>query len=76
MGTIEAVYGVPEDQLRVFVHYLPQFFHFHVHFTRHVVESFLSAFARKLVCRLCVPPRHWAHVYLVKWGYLLREMKR
>ncbi|CAM9304297.1 unnamed protein product [Ascophyllum nodosum] len=32
--TIEAVYGVPEDQLRVFVHYLPQFFHFHVHFTR------------------------------------------
>lgn len=32
--TIEAVYGVPEDQLRIFVHYLPQFFHFHVHFTR------------------------------------------
>ncbi len=32
--TIEAVYGVPEDQLRVFVHYMPQFFHFHVHFTR------------------------------------------
>lgn len=32
--TIEAVYGVPEDQLRVFVHYMPQFYHFHVHFTR------------------------------------------
>ncbi|CAM9675794.1 unnamed protein product [Ectocarpus sp. 4 AP-2014] len=37
VGTIEAVYGVPEDQLRVFVHYMPQFFHFHVHFTRRVV---------------------------------------
>ncbi|CAN0148767.1 unnamed protein product, partial [Hapterophycus canaliculatus] len=32
--TIEAVYGVPEEQLRVFVHYMPQFYHFHVHFTR------------------------------------------
>ena len=32
--TIEQVYGVPPEQLRVFVHYMPQFFHFHVHFTR------------------------------------------
>ena len=32
--TIEKVYGVPQDQLRVFVHYPPQFYHFHVHFTR------------------------------------------
>ena len=31
---IEAVYGVPVDELRVFVHYQPQFYHFHVHFTR------------------------------------------
>ena len=31
---IEKVYGVPQDQLRIFVHYQPQFYHFHVHFTR------------------------------------------
>ena len=32
--TIAAVYGVAADELRVFVHYQPQFYHFHVHFTR------------------------------------------
>ncbi len=32
--SIEKVYGVPQDQVRVFVHYQPQFYHFHVHFTR------------------------------------------
>jgi len=32
--TIEKIYGVVKDQLRVFVHYQPQFYHFHVHFTR------------------------------------------
>jgi len=31
---IEAVYGVRAHELRVFVHYQPQFYHFHVHFTR------------------------------------------
>jgi m7GpppX diphosphatase len=31
---IESVYGVRSDQLRIFVHYQPQFYHFHVHFTR------------------------------------------
>jgi len=31
---IEQVYGVPAEELRVFVHYQPQFYHFHVHFTR------------------------------------------
>jgi m7GpppX diphosphatase len=31
---IEEVYGVKSDQLRIFVHYHPQFYHFHVHFTR------------------------------------------
>ena len=31
---IEKVYGVPGDQLRVFFHYHPQFYHLHVHFTR------------------------------------------
>ena len=32
--TIGDVYGVAPDELRVFVHYQPQFYHFHVHFTR------------------------------------------
>lgn len=32
--TVSRVYGVPPDCLRVFVHYQPQFYHFHVHFTR------------------------------------------
>lgn len=32
--TIETVYGVSSQQLRVFVHYQPQFYQFHVHFTR------------------------------------------
>lgn len=31
---IEETYGVERDQLRIFVHYQPQFYHFHVHFTR------------------------------------------
>lgn len=34
LNVIEKVYGVPKDQIRVFVHYHPQFYHFHVHFTR------------------------------------------
>ena len=31
---IEEIYGVPREQLRIFVHYQPQFYHFHVHYTR------------------------------------------
>jgi len=34
LAAIESVYGVACDQVRVFVHYQPQFYHFHVHFTR------------------------------------------
>jgi len=34
IATIGHVYGVPANELRVFVHYQPQFYHFHVHFTR------------------------------------------
>ena len=33
-AAIEQIYGVKQDQLRIFVHYQPQFYHFHVHFTR------------------------------------------
>eukprot|EP00977_Amphora_coffeiformis_P005678 scaffold1192_cov169-Amphora_coffeaeformis.AAC.10 len=33
-ATIEQVYGIPRNQLRIFAHYQPQFYHFHVHFTR------------------------------------------
>jgi m7GpppX diphosphatase len=32
--TIHTVYGVAGDQLRIFCHYQPQFYQFHVHFTR------------------------------------------
>jgi len=32
--TIGDVYGVAPQHLRVFVHYHPQFYHFHIHFTR------------------------------------------
>mmetsp|Transcript_16996 Transcript_16996/g.20757 ORF Transcript_16996/g.20757 Transcript_16996/m.20757 type:complete len:469 (-) Transcript_16996:374-1780(-) len=32
--TIKKIYGVDPDQIRIFVHYHPQFYHFHVHFTR------------------------------------------
>jgi m7GpppX diphosphatase len=31
---IESIYGVKADQIKCFVHYQPQFYHFHVHFTR------------------------------------------
>ena len=31
---IHETYGVRVDELRIFVHYQPQFYHFHVHFTR------------------------------------------
>ena len=34
LTAIKTVYGVEKDQIRVFVHYQPQFYHFHVHFTR------------------------------------------
>jgi m7GpppX diphosphatase len=32
--TVCQTYGVTPSQLRIFVHYQPQFYHFHVHFTR------------------------------------------
>ena len=34
LAAIRETYGVEADQLRTFVHYVPQFFHLHVHFTR------------------------------------------
>lgn len=34
LKTIQEVYGVEPNQVRAFVHYQPQFYHFHVHFTR------------------------------------------
>jgi m7GpppX diphosphatase len=42
---IASVYGVKVDQLRIFVHYQPQFYHFHVHFTR--LENDTGAQAEK-----------------------------
>jgi m7GpppX diphosphatase len=34
MKAIQTIYGIESNQIRVFVHYQPQFYHFHVHFTR------------------------------------------
>jgi len=34
LKTIRELYGVEPSQIRVFAHYQPQFYHFHVHFTR------------------------------------------
>lgn len=34
LKTIQEIYGVEASQVRAFVHYQPQFYHFHVHFTR------------------------------------------
>lgn len=34
MSKIEETYGISGNQLRVFCHYQPQFYQFHVHFTR------------------------------------------
>ena len=33
LKTIETMYGLHKSQVRAFVHYLPQYYHFHVHFT-------------------------------------------
>mmetsp|Transcript_11249 Transcript_11249/g.18591 ORF Transcript_11249/g.18591 Transcript_11249/m.18591 type:complete len:386 (-) Transcript_11249:74-1231(-) len=34
LAAIKSTYGVDQDQIRVFIHYQPQFYHFHIHFTR------------------------------------------
>ena len=34
LGSIREIYGIPSNQIRIFVHYQPQFYHFHIHFTR------------------------------------------
>jgi m7GpppX diphosphatase len=34
LEAIENIYGIQRDQIRVFAHYHPQFYHFHLHYTR------------------------------------------
>ena len=34
LEVIHSIYGIHENQVRVYVHYHPQFYHFHMHFTR------------------------------------------
>lgn len=34
LQAIHDTYGVGSESVRVFVHYMPQFFHFHIHFSR------------------------------------------
>lgn len=40
---IKNTYGLANESLRIFVHYPPQFYHFHVHFTNVSVEHGVSA---------------------------------
>ena len=47
---IENIYGVKSDQIRCFVHYQPQFYHFHVHFTRLENEVGSTVERGHLVC--------------------------
>lgn len=50
LNAIRSVYGVDADQIRVFVHYQPQFYHFHVHFTRLENEVGCSVERGHLLC--------------------------
>jgi m7GpppX diphosphatase len=34
LDAIKNIYGIQRDQIRVFSHYHPQFYHFHLHYTR------------------------------------------
>jgi m7GpppX diphosphatase len=34
LSAIKRIYGVNSNQIRIFIHYQPQFYHFHVHYTR------------------------------------------
>ena len=34
LEVIKSTYGVDNNQIRIFIHYQPQFYHFHVHYTR------------------------------------------
>lgn len=36
--TVQELYGLKKHQLRIFVHYHPQYWHFHVHFTSMAVD--------------------------------------
>ena len=41
LAVIEKIYGIQSDQIRCYVHYQPQFYHFRVFFTR--LENKISA---------------------------------
>lgn len=66
--TIEETYGVPKEELRVFIHYLPQFYHLHVHFTR-LFNTHGSACERahllpSVIDNLTKDPMHYANANL------------
>jgi m7GpppX diphosphatase len=50
LNVIKTIYGVENDQIRVFIHYQPQFYHFHVHFTRLENEVGCSCEKGHLLC--------------------------
>lgn len=45
-AAIEASYGVPRSKLRVFLHYVPSYYHLHVHFS-HVERADFGQYAGK-----------------------------
>ncbi len=59
LEAIEAVYGVERERVRVFVHYVPQFFHFHGGWVASWEGGSLPAWVDRLVgVWCCVEPMH------------------
>lgn len=50
LDCIQEIYGIPSNQIRIFVHYQPQFYHFHIHFTRLENEIGSTVERGHLVC--------------------------
>ena len=59
-------YGLADESLRIFVHYPPQFYHFHVHFTNVSVDVGVSTESAHLlddiIENLEKDPEHYARV--------------
>ena len=52
-AVIEDTFGVPGNELRVFVHYMPQFYQLHVHFTRLYNDGGAQVERAHLVADVC-----------------------
>lgn len=67
---IEDAYGVPATHLRTFVHYLPSYFHLHVHFMHMGKEATFGMATGALCtdCSCCAPPLRCADSAAVVQG--------